>query len=250
MASVSTRNADELTTAIKSLVDRALESQVGEQVASRGKEMATAIAETAGTVAGRASEAAGEAWRETSPQREEAAKAAGRLGKDALHWSKKTWGARLGPALRTAWRRRAATLGAATGALPISNELVDQARIRLGLQRREERRWRTFFLGVIVGAIAGALVAILTAPRPGSETRDRLATAAREAADGAGDWAPLFQRVPVEAPAHEEDGSNGAGPQAIEPEAEPEGAATDATAADATGADAGETSRQEDASAG
>ncbi len=240
MASVSTRNADELTTAIKSLVDRALESQVGEQVASRGKEMAAAIAESAGTVAGRASEAAGEAWRETSPRREEAAKAAGRLGKDAVHWSQETWGSQLGPALRTAWRRRAATLGAAGGALPISKELVDQARIRLGIQRREERRWRTFFLGVIVGAIAGALVAILTAPRPGRETRDRLATAARDAAEGAGDWAPLFQRPAITTPAGEDDGGNGVSPE------------VEALRADATGADAAEPApqEQEDASAG
>jgi YtxH-like protein len=233
MTSVSTRNADELTTAIKSLVDRALESQVREQVASRGREMAAAIAESAGSVAGRASEAAGEAWRETSPRREEAAKAAGRLGTDALHWTQETWGSQLGPALRTAWRRRAAALGAAGGALPISKELVDQARVRLGIQRREERRWRIFFLGVIVGGIAGALVAILTAPRPGRETRDRLATAARDAAEGAGDWAPLFQRPAVEAPTHEDDSGNGARPEATDLQA-----------------DAAEAARQEDASAG
>ena len=156
MASVSTRNADELTTAIKSLVDRALESKVREQVATRGREMAAAIAESAGTVAERASEAAGEAWRETSPRREEAAKAAERMGKDALNWGQETWASQLRPALRNAWRRRAATLGAAGGALPISRELVDQARIRLGIQRREERRWRTFFLGVIVGRHRGS----------------------------------------------------------------------------------------------
>ncbi len=77
---------------------------------------------------------------------------------------------------------------------------MDEARIRLGIQRREERHWRTFFLGVVLGAVAGAAVAILTAPRSGRETRDRLATAARDAAEGAGEWAPLFQRPATETP--------------------------------------------------
>ncbi len=212
MASVSTRNADELTTAIKSLVDRALESTVREQVTARGKEVAAALAETATTVAGRTSEAATEAWRETSPQREEAAKAADRMRRDAMEWGQATWGSRLRPALLGAWRKRAAALGAAGGAVPISREIVDEARIRLGLQQRrqEEHRWRTFFMGVVVGAIVGALVAILTAPRPGRETRDRIASRAREAADGAGEWAPLFPRPAVDAGSLGENGDGAA----------------------------------------
>jgi gas vesicle protein len=221
MASVSTRNADELTTAIKSLVDRALESTVREQVAARGKEVAAAIAETATTVAGRTSEAATEAWRETSPRREEAARAADRMRRDAMQWGQATWGSQLRPALLRAWRKRAMALGAAGGALPISKELVEEAKIRLGMQQRrqEERRWRTFFLGMVVGAIAGALVAILTAPRPGRETRDRIASRAREAAEGAGEWAPLFQRSAQEGAAHAAESGNGVPPAQGEPEA-------------------------------
>jgi hypothetical protein len=95
-------------------------------------------------------------------------------------------------------------LGAAGIAVPASRELAQQARVRLGLKRAEERRWRTFFLGVIMGAIAGAVVALLTAPRPGREMRDELATRAREAANNAGEWVPLFQR--------EGDLDSGAGP--------------------------------------
>ncbi len=219
MASVSTRNADELTTAMKSLVDRALESTVREQVAARGKEMATAIAESATTVAERASEAASEAWRETGPRREEAAKAADQMRRDAVHWSRETWASQLRPALLGTWRKRAIALGAAGSAVPVSRELVDQARIRLGLQRREERHWRTFFLGVVVGAIAGALVAILTAPRPGRETRDRIASRAREAAEGAGEWSPLFQQPAREAAIPVAEAGNGVSPEATQPEA-------------------------------
>ncbi len=194
MGSQQTRSAEELTTAIRSVVDRALESKVRDQVASRGKELAALITETAGTVAERASEAASDAWRETTPQRREAAKTADRLQRDALSWSRKTWAKQLRPMIQKAMKNRTATIGAAAGAVPISKELLDQARTRLGIQRREEHRWRTFFLGVVVGAIGGALVAILTAPRPGREMRDRIASRARE---GAEEWAPLFQR-PVE----------------------------------------------------
>jgi hypothetical protein len=223
MASVSTPNADELTTAIRSLVDRALESSVREQVAARGKEMAAALADTATTVAGRTSEAATDAWRETGPRRADAARAADRMRHDAVKWGQATWGSQLRPAIRRAWRKRAMALGAAGGAVPISKELLDEARIRLGIQqrRREERRWRTFFLGVVLGAIAGALVAILTAPRPGSETRDRIASRAREAAEGAGEWAPLFQRPMDDAPsAAEAAGATGNGVEASEGEPE------------------------------
>ena len=55
-------------------------------------------------------------------------------------------------------------------------------------------------MGLLIGAAAGALVAILTTPKPGREMRDELAGRARDAADkareaaGASDWAPLFQR--------------------------------------------------------
>lgn len=194
MASVPTKTADELTTAIRSLVDRALDTATREQVAARGREMAAAISEAAGTAAGRTSEMATETWKETEPQRAEVARAAGRFQRDALRWGQATWRSQLRPALRNALRGRGAALAAAGGSVPISKELADEMRARLGMRRREERRWRTFILGVIVGAIGGAIVALLTTPRAGREVRDELVTRARTTAEGAGDWVPLFQR--------------------------------------------------------
>lgn len=194
MASVPTRTADELTTAIRSLVERALESRTTEQVAARGREAAAAISEAAEAVAERTSELANDAWVQTRPQRRDAARAADRFRRDAWKWSRQTWRSQLRPALRRAWKNRAVALGAAGGAVPVSKELVDEARIRLGLRRREERHWRSFFFGLVIGAIGGAVVALLTTPRAGREMRGEIANRAREAADGATDWVALFQR--------------------------------------------------------
>ena len=198
MASQPSKTADELTTAIRSLVDKALESQTREQIAARGREVAAAIAETAGTAAERASEIANEMWHDSAPQRRDAAKSADRMRRDAYKWGRKAWLKQVQPALRNAWSRRAAAIGAAGLAVPASRELVDQARIRLGIRQREERRWRFFFLGLLIGAVGGAIAALLTAPRPGREVRDELATRAREAATNAGEWVPIFQREGIE----------------------------------------------------
>jgi YtxH-like protein len=200
MASQPSKTADELTTAIRSLVDKALESQTREQIAARGREVAAAIAETAGTAAERASEIANDVWRDSAPQRRDAMKSAERMRKDAFKWSRKAWLKQLQPALRHAWSRRAAAIGAASLAVPASRELVDQARIRLGIRQREERRWRFFFLGLVIGAVGGAIAALLTAPRPGREVRDELASRARDAANNASDWVPIFQREGIESP--------------------------------------------------
>ena len=200
MASQPSKTADELTTAIRSLVDKALESQTREQIAARGREVAAAIAETAGTAAERASEMANDVWRDSAPQRRDAMKSAERMRRDAFKWGRKAWLKQLQPALRNAWSRRAAAIGAAGLAVPASRELVDQARIRLGLRQREEHRWRIFFLGLVLGAIGGAIAALLTAPRPGREVRDELASRARDAATNAGEWVPIFQREAIETP--------------------------------------------------
>jgi hypothetical protein len=196
LAGDPSRTTDELATAIRSLVERALESRTREQIAARGRELATAIAGTAGEAAERASVMAGEAWRDSAPQRKEAAKSARTMSRKAYAWGRGTWNRRVGPAVRDAWDGRAAALAAAGIAVPTSRELAKQAQKRLRLQRHEERRWRSFFLGVIIGAIGGAVVALLTAPRPGREVRDELAQRAREAANSASEWAPLFQRTP------------------------------------------------------
>jgi hypothetical protein len=226
MAGKQANTAEELTAAIRSLVDKALESDLRDQIVARGRD----VASTLGTAGEAAAERASEAWRESEPMRREAAEAALRAGRDTVSWGRRSWTARLRPALRDGWTRRMAALAAAGVAVPTSRQVMDQARARLGIQRREERRWRSFFLGLVIGAVAGAIAALLTAPRAGREMRDELATRAREAAAtareaaatareaaSATDWVPLFQRpqdeglgaAPAEMPANQPmDGSD------------------------------------------
>jgi hypothetical protein len=219
MAGKQANTAEELTAAIRSLVDKALESDLRDQIVGRGRD----VASTLGTAGEAAAERATEAWRESEPMRREAAEAALRAGRDTVSWGRRGWTTRLRPALRDGWTRRMAALAAAGVAVPTSRQVMDQARARLGIQRREERRWRSFFLGLFIGAVAGAIASLLTAPRAGREMRDELATRAREAAAtareaaSATDWVPLFQRpqdeglgaAPAEMPANQPvDGSD------------------------------------------
>jgi hypothetical protein len=237
MAGKQANTAEELTAAIRSLVDKALESDLRDQIVARGRD----VASTLGTAGEAAAERASEAWRESEPMRREAAEAALRAGRDTVSWGRRSWTARLRPALRDGWTRRMAALAAAGVAVPTSRQVMDQARARLGIQRREERRWRSFFLGLVIGAVAGAIAALLTAPRAGREMRDELATrareaattareaatTAREAASTATDWVPLFQRpqdeglgaVPAEKPANQP--VNGSGSDPLDDEALP-----------------------------
>src|SRR5207247_394691 len=60
--------------------------------------------------------------------------------------------------------------------------------------------WRIFFIGLVLGAIGGAIAALLTAPRPGREVRGELAACARDAATDAREWVPVFPRGAAEAP--------------------------------------------------
>jgi hypothetical protein len=85
--------------------------------------------------------------------------------------------------------------------------------VRLGIRhRKEERHWGAFFVGMLLGAAAGIVAAMLTAPKAGRQMRDELAVTAkatakdaavmardvaaraREAAATAGEWVPIFQR--------------------------------------------------------
>ncbi len=43
----------------------------------------------------------------------------------------------------------------------------------------------------MVGAITGVLIAVMTAPKPGQQTRDEIVTRAREVAETAGEWIPV-----------------------------------------------------------
>ena len=87
-------------------------------------------------------------------------------------------------------------IGAAGAAVPASRELALTAAERLGLKQREERHWGSFFLGLILGAVGGAVVALLTTPKRGSEMRHELATRADELASKAREteWVPIFER--------------------------------------------------------
>jgi gas vesicle protein len=200
--------ADEVSTRVRSVVERMLEADVTDQIARRGRELAAAVAEATETVSARASDA----WHDSEPQRRDAEKAARRAGKDAMKWSRRTWTKELSPALRDLWKRRTVAMSAAGAAIPAGQQLAEDAAARLGIRKQRERRhWLAFFLGLLVGAAAGAIVAMLTTPKPGREMRDEIADKARDAAtrarDEAGDWVPLFQR----------EGTNGSPAEEAEP---------------------------------
>jgi predicted lipid-binding transport protein (Tim44 family) len=121
------------------------------------------------------------------------------------------------PSLNRLWSKRTVALGAAGAAVPVAKELIDDAAVRMGIRtRREPRHWGAFLGGLLLGATAGLIAAILTAPKAGREMRDELAVSAkdaatrarevastsahevaaraRDAAASAGEWVPIFQR--------------------------------------------------------
>jgi gas vesicle protein len=210
--------ADEVPTRVRSIVEKLLEADVTDQITKRGRELAAAVGQATESVSQRADEA----WKDSAPQRREAEKAARQASRDALRWGRRTWQRDVSPSLRDLWGRRGAAMAAAGAAIPVGRELIDDAAVRIGVRkRREQRHWTAFFLGLLIGAAAGALIAVLTTPKPGREMRDELAEKAREAADrareaagGASDWVPIFQRpdtnggtstaVPPQAPVENE----------------------------------------------
>lgn len=204
--------ADEVSTTVRSMVEKVLEADVKDQITQRGRELAAAVGDATDAVSTRAAEA----WRESAPTRREAEKAVRKASRRAAGWSRRTWRDDLRPSLNQLWNRRSVAIGAAGAAIPAGRELVEDAAVRLGIRkRREERHWAAFFLGMLIGLAAGAIVAMLTAPKPGREMRDELAVKARdtaekarEAAGNAGEWVPLFQRA---------EGNGGATDEAIEP---------------------------------
>ncbi|MEO5987105.1 MAG: YtxH domain-containing protein [Candidatus Limnocylindria bacterium] len=196
--------ADDITESIRSFIDRVTDANVTREMAKRGQTVAGLLAERGAEVGDRATDA----WRETRPLRQDAADAVVRAGGEAARWSDRTWRSSVRPMVRDLWKRRTLAMGAAGAALPVGKELVDTAAARLGLRERTERRhWGMFFGGLILGAIGGAIAAMLFTPKRGSEirreigsradgVRDEIASRAKEA-----DWMPIFQR---------ENGSNGA----------------------------------------
>jgi len=201
--------ADDAATRVRSIAEKVLEADMTDEIAKRGRELSAAVGEASEAVAARASEA----WKDSAPSRREAEKALRRASRDAARWGRTTWRRDLEPTLRGLLGRRAVALSAAGAAIPAGRELVEDAAVRLGIRkRREQRHWTAFFVGILIGAVIGAVAALLTTPKPGREMRDELATSAKdaagrareaaekaaerakEAAGGAGDWVPLFQR--------------------------------------------------------
>lgn len=184
--------ADEIADNIKTMIDRVVDAKFTQEMAKRGQDVAERIAERGSEVG----EIAGEAWRESQPVRKDAAKRLTRATGEATKWSDRTWRKSVRPALKDLWKQRTVAMGAAGAAVPATRELADTAAVRLGLKQREERHWGAFFLGLLLGAAAGAIVALLTTPKRGSEMRHELGVKADEIAEKAKDaeWVPIFQR--------------------------------------------------------
>jgi len=183
--------ADEIVDSIRSLIDRVGDSKLTQEAARRGHGTADLLAEAGAEVGDRASDA----WRDTESIRDDAAKLVARATSDAAKWSEHTWRKSLRPTLRDLWKRRTLAIGAAGAAVPAGREMVDSAAVRLGLREREERHWGAFFLGLVLGAAAGAIIALLTTPKRGSEMRQEIGARADEMATRAKDaeWVPIFR---------------------------------------------------------
>ena len=185
------RTADDIADNIRSLIDRVVDAKFTQEMAKRGQDVAEVLAERGAEVG----ELATEAWRDSKPMRRDAAKRVAKASGEAAKWSDQTWRKSLRPLIKDLWKQRTVAIGAAGAAVPVGRELVDTAAERLGIrQRREERHWGAFFLGLLFGAAAGAIVALLTAPKRGDEMRRELTDRADEMATKARDeWVPLFQ---------------------------------------------------------
>jgi gas vesicle protein len=220
--------ADEIAETIRSLIDRVSDAKLTQEMARRGQEVAGIVAEHGADVGDRASEA----WRDTRPLRREAVKRAAKASSEAARWSDRTWRSSLRPMLNDFWKRRTLAIAAAGAAVPAAQELVDSAAVRLGLREQEEQRhWGAFFLGLLIGAAAGAVAALLTTPKRGEEMRRELAVKADEvrneiaARAKESEWVPIFQS---------EQPTNGHGTEAF---GDPSGSVQEAAAA---GGSAGE----------
>lgn len=170
-----------------------------------------AIAEAISQAAEEAAERAAEAWKDSRPVRREAAKTIERQGREFGKWWSHAWRKDIRPGLRRAWNRRTVALASAGAAVPA---VIEDAAAELGLRPRHERHWGAFVAGILIGAVTGALVAILTAPKPGAEVREEIASRAREVAESAGEW------IPVSAPPTNGNGGTTGAPAATEVESE------------------------------
>jgi gas vesicle protein len=183
MPTGTARTADEITESIRSLVDRLADAKLTKELARRGQD----VADEVGTIAN-------EAWRDSRPRRRDAGRRLQRAMTDASKWTDRTWRRTVRPALKDAWKQRTVATAAAAAAVPATQAVIDDTAVRLGI-KRERQHWGAFFLGLLVGAAIGAIVALLSAPKRGSELRDELGARAEGiAAKAKDDWVPIFQR--------------------------------------------------------
>ena len=184
MPTGTANTAEEITDNIRALVDRLVESKVTHEMTRRGHDVASLIADRGN-----------EAWHDSRPVRRDVSKRLARTSRDLVKWANRTWRKDVRPTLKDVWKRREVAIGAASAAVPAAGEIVDTAAVRLGLKQREERHWGAFFFGLLIGLAAGAVVALLTAPKRGEEMRRELTERADELATRAKDeWVPMFQR--------------------------------------------------------
>jgi gas vesicle protein len=176
MPTGTARTADEITESIRTLVDRLAEAKLTQELSRRGQD----VADEVGTLAN-------EAWRDSKPMRRDARKRLQRAMTDASKWTDRTWRETVRPTLKDLWKQRTAATAAAAAAVPATQAVIDDTAVRLGI-KRERRHWGAFFVGLLIGAAIGAIVALLTAPKRGSEMREELAARAKD------DWVPIFQR--------------------------------------------------------
>ena len=120
------------------------------------------LAERGADVGDRASEA----WRESRPLRRDAAKRAARASADAASWSDGRGARRSAPCCRPleaahGCHRR----GRCGGARPAASWSIPPPS-GSGCASARKRHWGAFFLGLIIGAAAGAIAALLTTPKP------------------------------------------------------------------------------------
>src|SRR5918999_4181440 len=183
MPTGTARTADEITESIRTLVDRLAEAKLTQELSRRGQD----VADEVGTLAN-------EAWRDSKPMRRDARKRLQRAMTDASKWTDRTWRETVRPTLKDLWKQRTVATAAAAAAVPATQAVIDDTAVRLGI-KRERRHWGSFFLGLLVGAAIGAIVALLTTPKRGSEMRDELGSRAEELTAKAKDeWVPIFQR--------------------------------------------------------
>ena len=200
--------ADQVPPTVRTLVDKMLDPQMQEQIAERAREFVASVSEAAEA----ASIRAGEAWRESAPMRQEATEQVNKAGREALRWGNRAWRKDLQPGISRIWKSRIAALSAAGAAVPIARKFA--AASAPAEAAKERRHWGTFFLGLLLGAAAGVIAAMLTAPKAGRQIRDDLAVSARDAtvrareaasrareAVTAAEWMPIFPRASSEADA-------------------------------------------------